>query len=398
MILMVAALCLISNTVMAETIVDTKHLGALVEAAKRSHSDALVIWQDGKPLLEWYGDGKARKIEAMSVTKSVVSLAVGRLLTQTKIRSLDQPVAEFYPEWKQGQKAKITIRHLINHTSGLQNVLRTDQEIYPTPDFVQLALCAELENPPGTTFSYNNKAVNLLAGVVQKASGKGLDDYLRDELFAPLGITDFTWTRDRAGNPHAMSGLQIMPADLAKLGQFALNRGEWNGQTLIEASFFDAALQSSQPFNSSCGLLWWLMYDRKTWILDEQQFQKLRAAGVTPSWLEKIKGAQGQYTSDKDVAVVLERTLGPNWLAEFPGELKKHGLQSHDLFRKEHGKIIGYQANGYLGQYLLIYPDARLVCVRMIESKTTYNEATDGWEDLNSMIQKALLESTVPKS
>jgi hypothetical protein len=94
---------------------------------------------------------------------------------------------------------------------------------------------------------------------------------------------------------------------------------------------------------------------------------------------------------------VLERTLGPNWRAEFAGELKKHGLQAHDLFRKEYGKIIGYQANGYLGQYLLIYPDARLVCVRMIESKTTYNEATDGWEDLNPMIQKALLESTVPK-
>lgn len=398
LMLVVAALWLISNSAMAETTVDTNHLGALVEAAKKSHSDALVIWQDGKPLLEWYGDGKARKIEAMSVTKSVVSLAVGRLLTQTKIRSLDQPVADFYPEWKQGQKAKITIRHLMNHTSGLQNVLRTDQEIYPSPDFVQLALCAELENPPGTTFSYNNKAANLLAGVVQKASGKGLDDYLRDELFAQLGITDFTWTRDRAGNPHAMSGLQILPADLAKLGQFALNRGQWNGQTLIEASFFDAALQPGQPLEASCGLLWWLMYDRTTWILDEQQFQKLRAAGVTPSWLEKIKGAEGQYTSGKDVAIVLERTLGPNWRAEFAGELKKHGLQAHDLFRKEYGKIIGYQANGYLGQYLLIYPDARLVCVRMIESKTTYNEATDGWEDLNPMIQKALLESTVPKS
>lgn len=262
---------------------------------------------------------------------------------------------------------------------------------------MQLALCAELENPPGTTFSYNNKAANLLAGVVQKASGKGLDDYLRDELFAQLGITDFTWTRDRAGNPHAMSGLQILPADLAKLGQFALNRGQWNGQTLIEASFFDAALQPGQPLEASCGLLWWLMYDRTTWILDEQQFQKLRAAGVTPSWLEKIKGAEGQYTSGKDVAIVLERTLGPNWRAEFAGELKKHGLQAHDLFRKEYGKIIGYQANGYLGQYLLIYPDARLVCVRMIESKTTYNEATDGWEDLNPMIQKALLESTAPK-
>jgi CubicO group peptidase (beta-lactamase class C family) len=279
----------------------------------------------------------------------------------------------------------------MNHTSGLQNVPIATQEIYPSPDFVQLALCAELKNPPGTTFSYNNKAANLLAGVVEKASGKRLDDYLRDELFTSLGITDFTWTRDRAGNPHAMSGLQIMPADLAKLGQFALNRGEWNGQTLIEASFFDAALQPGQPLEASCGLLWWLMYDRKTGIVDEQQLQKLRAAGVTPSWLEKIKGAQGQYTSDSEFAVAMARVLGANWLDESNSELNKHGFSLRDLLRQEHGKIIGYQANGYLGQYLLIYPDARLVCVRMIESKSTYNPTTDGGEDLVKLIRSTVV-------
>ena len=385
--LLVGVLLLTAEISVAETGLDTVRLDALVQAAKQSHSDALIVWQDGRPLLEWYGDGKARKIEAMSVTKSVVSLAVGRLLSQKKISSLDQPVADFYPEWKQGQKAKITIRHLMNHTSGLQNVPITTQEIYPSPDFVQLALCAELKNPPGTTFSYNNKAANLLAGVVQKASGKRLDDYLRDELFTPLGITDFTWTRDRADNPHAMSGLQILPADLAKLGQLVLNRGQWNGQTLIEASFFDAALQPGQPLEASCGLLWWLMYDRKTGILDEQQLQKLRAAGVTPSWLEKIKGAQGQYASDSEFAVAMARVLGANWLDESNSELNKHGFSLRDVLRKEYGKIIGYQANGYLGQYLLIYPDARLVCVRMIETKSTYNPTTDGGEALLELIR-----------
>ena len=324
-LLLVSVLLFAGNIAFAQMELDSNRLGALVEAAKQSHTDALIIWQDNRPLLEWYGDGKARKIEAMSATKSVVSLAVGRLLTQKKIRSLDQPVADFYPEWKQGQKAKITIRHLMNHTSGLQNVVQTTgQEIYPSSDFVHLALCAELENPPGTTFSYNNKAVNLLAGVVQKASGKRLDDYLRDELFTPLAITDFTWTRDRAGNPHGMSGLQILPVDLAKLGQLVLNRGQWNGQNLIEPSFFDTVLQPGQPFEVSCGLLWWLMYDRKAGVLDEQQLERLRTAGVTPSWLEKIKGAQGQYTSESEVAVAMARVLGANWLDEANSELKKH--------------------------------------------------------------------------
>lgn len=397
-LLLVSVLLFAGNIAFAQMELDSNRLGALVEAAKQSHTDALIIWQDNRPLLEWYGDGKARKIEAMSATKSVVSLAVGRLLTQKKIRSLDQPVADFYPEWKQGQKAKITIRHLMNHTSGLQNVVQTTgQEIYPSSDFVQLALCAELENPPGTTFSYNNKAVNLLAGVVQKASGKRLDDYLRDELFTPLAITDFTWTRDRAGNPHGMSGLQILPVDLAKLGQLVLNRGQWNGQNLIEPSFFDTVLQPGQPFEVSCGLLWWLMYDRKAGVLDEQQLERLRTAGVTPSWLEKIKGAQGQYTSESEVAVAMARVLGANWLDEANSELKKHGFSLRDLLRKEYGKIIGYQANGYLGQYLLIYPDARLVCVRMIETKSTYNPTTDGGEDLVKLIRSTAVPNPEKK-
>ena len=397
-LLLVSVLLFAGNIAFAQMELDSNRLGALVEAAKQSHTDALIIWQDNRPLLEWYGDGKARKIEAMSATKSVVSLAVGRLLTQKKIRSLDQPVADFYPEWKQGQKAKITIRHLMNHTSGLQNVVQTTgQEIYPSSDFVQLALCAELENPPGTTFSYNNKAVNLLAGVVQKASGKRLDDYLRDELFTPLAITDFTWTRDRAGNPHGMSGLQILPVDLAKLGQLVLNRGQWNGQNLIEPSFFDTVLQPGQPFEVSCGLLWWLMYDRKAGVLDEQQLERLRTAGVTPSWLEKIKGAQGQYTSESEVAVAMARVLGANWLDEANSELKKHGFSLRDLLRKEYGKIIGYQANGYLGQYLLIYPDARLVCVRMIDTKSTYNPTTDGGEDLVKLIRSTAVPNPEKK-
>src|SRR3546814_19063982 len=68
-----------------------------------------------------------------------------------------QPVADFYPEWKQGQKQQITLRMLLNHSSGLQNARRADVEIYPAPDAIQLALAAELSSKPGTAASYNNK-------------------------------------------------------------------------------------------------------------------------------------------------------------------------------------------------------------------------------------------------
>jgi CubicO group peptidase (beta-lactamase class C family) len=183
-----------------------------------THQGELVgTWRFGKP---------KQIIETMSVTKSIVNLAVGRLVTKGLLSSIDEPVCTFYPEWKQGRKKNITIRHIMNHTSGLQNVPDAMEEVYPSPDLVQLALCAEVVHDPGTQSSYNNKAVNLLAGIVRKICGQRLDMFMKEEVFAPLGIEEFYWMDDHADNPHVMAGLGLFPEDLANLGQLVLNRGK----------------------------------------------------------------------------------------------------------------------------------------------------------------------------
>lgn len=359
--------------------INKEALEQLIAEAQKAHSDALVIWKDGRPYGQWYFGKRPAKIEAMSVTKSVVSLAIGRLLTEGKIKSLDQPVWEFYPEWKQGRKQKITIRHLLNHTSCLQNVPRADVEIYPSPDFVQLALAAELSCEPGSAFSYNNKAVNLLSGIVQRTSGKRMDLYIRDALFAPLGITDFSWTLDKAGNPHAMAGLQILPADLAKLGQLVLNRGRWSGQVLIAEGYFDEALRPGQELEPTSGLLWWLLYDRVGYVIDEDRINKLAAAGVSADFIGKVRVIEGRYESRGDYEGALQRAFGERWREEISSALAPLSLS---LARKEVGKIIGYYAEGYLGQYLIVLPKERLVVVRMINWYDGYNAETDGFSKI----------------
>src|SRR5258705_13616377 len=103
----------------AETAIRPEALDRLVKEAELAHSDALVIWKDGKLYREWDFGKRVSPIEAMSVTKSIVNLAFGRLYTQGKIRSLDQPVSTSYPEGKQGKKKEITLRHLLSDTSRL---------------------------------------------------------------------------------------------------------------------------------------------------------------------------------------------------------------------------------------------------------------------------------------
>lgn len=362
---------------------NAKALARVMEAVKRAHSDAFVVYVAGKKQHEYYRTGRPEKIEAMSVTKSVVSLVVGKLVTDGVIKSIDAPVATYYPEWKQGRKKGITLRHLLNHTSGLQNDPNAGAEIYPSPDFVQLALCAELAAEPGTAFAYNNKAINLLAGVVAKATGQGLDVVARERLFAPMGITDVGWTRDSAGNAHVMSGLQILPDDLAKLGCLVLNRGQWQGRTLIQESWFAESLRPGQALDPTCGLLWWLLYAQTTRVVDDAQLTKLRRAGVDSAFIRQASALRGRYADQAAFVARQKAVFGEQGPSLTYTTLAPYGLT---LARKEVSRLLGYNANGYLGQYLVIYPQQQLVAVRMVKRTDAYNDATDGLDNFFELV------------
>jgi CubicO group peptidase (beta-lactamase class C family) len=301
--------------------VDADALARLLDSGQIANSDAIVVLHDGELVGAWYAGGTPQRIEAMSVTKSIVSLAVGRLLTTGAIASLDVPVHHFYPEWNEGRKAQVTLRHLLNHTSGLHSG-RTTEAIYASNDFVRHALDSEITSEPGIEASYNNNATNLIAGIVGRAAGQPMDEFLRHDLFARLGISDFSWTRDRAGNPHGMAGLQILPEDLARLGQLVLDRGMYHGERLIDAEFIEASTTQATPASGAFGLLWWLI-----------------------------------------------RAPEP---ADVPAADRR---------------IVGVRADGYLGQYIIIYPEQRLVGVRMVRQTPVYDANTDHFRDFQRMLR-----------
>ena len=292
--------------------VDGAALAALITAADSAHSHAVVLLRNGRLVGEWHSGGAARRLEAMSVTKAVVNLAAGRLQALGLLESLDTPVHRYFPEWSDGAPSRVTIRHLLSHTSGIVSE-RDTRAIYASGDFVRHALDAGVRDEPGTEFFYNNSAVNLLAGVIGRIAGKPMDEFLRDDLFAAMGISDVAWSRDRSGNPHGMSGLQIHARDLAKLGQLVLNAGVWEGRRLIEQAWFETSLQPGSRLNPRAGLLWWLIRD------DEA--------------------------------------------------------------------IVGYRADGYLGQYMVIYPETGLVGVRMVQASPAYDPATDLFGDFAERVR-----------
>ena len=241
--------------------VDPAKLAALDADAARTHSDALVLWKDGRVLLHRrYTPEADGLIETMSITKSITALAVA-LLAEDGTLSVEEPLTRYFPEWKQGQKQRITLLHLLGHTSGLEDTDDTS-EIWPSPDFVQLALTAELTTAPGTAFRYNNKAANLVPEVVRRASGEPIDRLLARRLFAPLGIERYEWLRDPQGHALGQSGLKLGAFDLARIGELLRRGGVWRGaggdtRILAEATI-ERLTRRSSPLAPHHGLFFWI--------------------------------------------------------------------------------------------------------------------------------------------
>lgn len=353
----------------------------LTSRAEQTQSDAVVILHDGKVVTEYYRDAKPKMIHAMSVTKSVVNLAYGLMYTQGLLDTIDKPVHHFYPEWNQSPKKNITIRHLLNHTSGLQDE-QSALAVYQSSDFEQFALQADVRHEPGTHFFYSNKAVNILPGIVKKITGKPLDEYLNINLFAPLGIESYTWDHDDAGKVHGLAGLHIYPKDLAKIGQLILQNGTWNGKTVIVPEWFKISFAPTH-LKPNSGLLWWLIPQSTTHIIDDEQINKLRQAGVQEKFIKKILPLKGSYTSDEAYEQKIEELFGKDYMTIFYQELK----EGAELSRKVYGPVVGYKGWGYLGQYLIIYPEKNLVGVRMISSDTHgENGTTNDFLDFDTML------------
>ncbi|MEH6420325.1 serine hydrolase domain-containing protein [Pseudomonas sp. CGJS7] len=357
-------------------------LETIRQHAAAAHSDAVLIQRGDKTLLDTSTAQGAKPIEMMSATKSVVALAIGFLIQDGKLRSIDEPVSAIYPEWAQGKKRGITVRMLLDHTSGLQNVPNAGAELEPAPDLVKIALAAELDNPPGTTFSYNNKATNLLSGIVQTLSGQPMDRYLETKLFAPLGITEFSWLKDKAGQATGMAGLSLRAHDIAKIGRLLLNDGVApDGRRLLSREYVGLLTAPSQH-SPEVGLLWWRIPAWERYTLRADAAAILDGKGLAADMRAAFLSTAGQnFASRAEVLAYVAGKIGPSWQERFGPEVIGKGVKLAELFDIERGPIEGYAANGYLGQFLLIVPGKDLVAVRQIRRTDQHVSPRDDYPD-----------------
>ncbi len=366
-------------------------LATIIEKAKTSHSDALIIYQDGKLLHEDYYGNDNKPVYIASAGKSLVSMAIGKLLDDGLIDSLDQPIHTFFPEWRQGQKKNITIRMLLNHTSGLQDFPNASLELEPAPDWqvenvIQLALSAELQSKPGQHVFYSNKATALLGGIIEKASGKRMDDYFREAFFDKMDITEYDWIRDKSGNPTAHGAFVIRPADLLKFGEVMLNEGRYKGKRILSSQWInESTQQAGSELIPLWGYLWWRLPAWGKRIIDGEIISEWNVEQLDPELIVQLSPLKGKpYESREAFNTALKKQLGEDWLSILREKIPHYIRVSKRIFSKEQ---IGFYASGHRGNYLVVIPEHKIVAVRCAGPQG-FNYSTDFFNDFVDLIGK----------
>jgi CubicO group peptidase (beta-lactamase class C family) len=255
---------------------------------------SLLIVKDGLLVVEAYFPGYAWQYDAeqfhgphtefdrdtphtiMSVTKAATSAAVGIAIEQGAIGGEQDAVFDYFPAYQHlrtPEKETLTIEHLLTMTSGLEwneweyplSDTRNDLiQLWIVDDAVHYVLAKPLAHEPGSSWYYSGGDVILLGEIIQEATGQLMDQYAAEQLFAPLGITEYEWDFIDADTVHASGDLMLRPRDMTKLGYLLLNDGRWQGEQILSADWVEKTtavyIDTPAPGNGDeYGYQWWHM-------------------------------------------------------------------------------------------------------------------------------------------
>ncbi|MEP0767628.1 MAG: beta-lactamase family protein [Fimbriimonadia bacterium] len=251
-----------SALLLALTLLQTAPESAAMETAwdySKSHGgQTMVVLYNGKRVFERYASGGSARQPQMlaSGSKSFVGIAAIAAVEDGLIR-LDDRACESLTEWKRdAQKSKITYRHLLTMTSGLDPGLPLGRDrIYTWKQIIE----RPSKSAPGKSFEYGSTHLIVFAEALQrKLKGETFEAYLERRVFRPLGVKVEWQLRNADGNPQVAGGAAMTARDWATFGEWVRLKGKHGGKQIIRASLFDE-LAKGTPQNPAYGLTWWLV-------------------------------------------------------------------------------------------------------------------------------------------
>ena len=215
-------------------------------AAKSSHEfHSIMFLRNGKVIAEgwWNPYNPELRHTLYSTSKSFTATAVGFAVSEHRL-SVNDKVISFFPDalpdtvgpFLSGMKVK----DLLSMSAG-QDPDPTFKTVVSDSNWVKSFLAVPVVYEPGTKFLYNTLATYMLSAIVQKVMGEKVIDFLKPRLFEPLAIEGMDWEVDPHGINTGGWGLRLKTEDMAKFGQFFLQKGKWNGKQLLPSSWIEEA-------------------------------------------------------------------------------------------------------------------------------------------------------------
>ena len=277
-----------------------EELHKLVAESKKNESNICQICasRDGQVVYEdiWRGFTAEDAINVNSVTKGIMAILTGIAVDKGCIKSVDDKVMDFFPDYqvKRGEKTiyDVTIRHLLTMTAPYKGKSEPWKKVCTSDNWMKTTL-DYLGGRQGITgkFRYATLGIHILSGIIEKATGEKCIDFANKNLFSPLGIPEHTlhgtsdkedqfnffmnkgprkneWYSDPQDTVTAGWGLCATGRDLAKIGDMVLNGGVYGGKQVVSREWIQEMtsphIKLDKRFgNMNYGYLWYQPYDNR---------------------------------------------------------------------------------------------------------------------------------------
>ena len=226
---------------------DVTKLNEAITYAGTKNTYGLIILYKGRIVTEnyWNGWNKNTIYYIASAGKSVTAFLAGIAQQEGQLNINNKVSAYLGNGWTSAPLAKenlITVKHQLTMTTGLEYNVPDDDCVTPS--------CLGYKADAGSFWYYYNTPYRLVEDVIANATGTNYNTYTKNKLADKIGMKNYSWLN---------YVLWLNSRDMARFGLLILNKGIWNGNTIMtDQSYFSAMTNTSQSYNLSYGYLWWL--------------------------------------------------------------------------------------------------------------------------------------------
>ncbi len=252
----------------------------------------IIVLKNGKTVYETYFNEytATSTLHVFSVTKSIISILIGIAIEKGYIKSINQKVLEFFPDYtvKRGEKTiqNVTLKDMLTMTAPYQYKSEPYTEYFTSDNWVNSAL--DLLGGKGKIGEFRYAPLigpDILSGILVRTTGRSVLEFATEYLFGSLGIhvegnvvfrdkeeqlawyqekNVRGWVADPKGVNTAGWGLTLTTMDMAKIGQLYLDGGIWKGEQMVPSSWIDASTKEQSRWGKlSYGYLWWIIDDKE---------------------------------------------------------------------------------------------------------------------------------------